>query len=193
MQAKESKHSVLKQELKGNTNRSIEQKSRGKWHQIAPSDFVTRFYSQYHFPVSNYHSHHQSGKAIEDTNKLYCACSQEIGINKAMCFVCRDSSLTMKGAAEAKILESVLKMLKPIKCSDCSEQFSDLNSMDKHVLIYHTNSRITAPNVLVPKRTPAELRNELKKRGKVTSGSKIQLHKRLEELLSTEIWKKPLN
>ena len=84
-------------------------------------------------------------------------------------------------------------MLKPIKCSSCSEQFSDLSSMDKHVLISCTNSRTTTPKVLVPKRTPAELHNEFKNKGKVSSGSKIQFQKRLEELLGTEIYKKKLN
>ena len=40
MQGKESKHSALKQELKGNTNRSNEQETREKWlhAQIARSD-----------------------------------------------------------------------------------------------------------------------------------------------------------
>ena len=97
---------------------------------------------QYHFPVSNYHSHDRSRKVIEDTNKLYCVCSREIGINEVICFVCRDSSPIMEGAAEAKILENALEMLKPIKSFDCSEQFSDLSSKDKHVLISHPNSRI---------------------------------------------------
>ena len=65
-------------------------------------------------------------------------------------------------------------MLKLITCFNCSERFSDLSSMDIHILISHTNSRITTPNVLVPKRmASAELINELKKRGKVLSGSEI--------------------
>ena len=73
----------------------------------------------------------------------------------------------MEDAAEAKILESVLEMLKPIKCFNRSERFSDLSSIDKHLLTSHTNSRITTPNILVPKRLiPAELRNELKKKKK---------------------------
>ena len=94
----------------------------------------------------------------------------------------------MEDAAEAKILESVLEMLKPIKCFNRSERFSDLSSIDKHLLTSHTNSRITTPNVLVPKRLiPAELRNELKKKRKVISGSKIQIQKRLEGLLATNI------
>ena len=126
MQGKEWKHSELKQELKGNTNRSNEQNSREKWHQIARSDYVRRFYLQYHFPVPNYESGYYSRKTIKDTNKLYCACFQEIGINKVICSVCRDSGPIMEGAAEAKILESVLEMLKRIKCSSCSEQFSHL-------------------------------------------------------------------
>ena len=94
----------------------------------------------------------------------------------------------MEDAAEAKILESVLEMLKPIKCFNRSERFSDLSSIDKHLLTSHTNSRITTPNILVPKRLiPAELRNELKKKRKVISGSKIQIQKRLEGLLATNI------
>ena len=73
----------------------------------------------------------------------------------------------MEDAAEAKILESVLEMLKPIKCFNRSERFSDLSLIDKHLLTSHTNSRITTPNILVPKRLiPAELRNELKKKKK---------------------------
>ena len=100
----------------------------------------------------------------------------------------------MEGASEAKILESVLKMLKPIKCSNCSERFSDLSSVGKHVFISHTNSKITKPNFLALKRmTPPELCNELNKRRKVTSGSKIRLQKRLERLLFTEILENTLN
>ena len=69
-------------------------------------------------------------------------------------------------------------MQKPIKCSNCPERFSDLSSLDKHVPISYTNSRITKLNTLVPKRmTLAELHN------------KIQFQKRLEELLATEIQK----
>ena len=94
----------------------------------------------------------------------------------------------MEGATEAKILESVLEMLKPIKRFNCSERFSDLSSIDKHLLTSYTNSRITTPNILAPKRLiPAELRNELKKKRKVISGSKIQLQRRLEGLLATNI------
>ena len=94
----------------------------------------------------------------------------------------------MEDAAEAKILESVLEMLKPIKCFNRSERFSDLSSIDKHLLTSHTNSRITTPNILVPKRLiPAELRNELKKKRKVITGSKIQIQKRLDGLLATNI------
>ena len=94
----------------------------------------------------------------------------------------------MEDAAEAKILESVLEMLKPIKCFNRSERFSDLSSIDKHLLTSHTNSRITTPNILVPKRLiPAELCNELKKKRKVITGSKIQIQKRLEGLLATNI------
>ena len=93
----------------------------------------------------------------------------------------------MEGAAETDILESFLEMLKPIKCSNCSERFSDLSSMDKHVLISKTNFRITTPNVFMSKRmTTAEWRNELRIREKIISGSKNQLQKRLERLLVTE-------
>ena len=99
--------------------------------------------------MSNYHSHYRSRKVIEDTNKLYCVCSREIRINEVICSVCRDSSPIMEGAAEAKILENVLEMLKPIKCSDCSERFSDLTSKDKHVLISHPNSRIQLQNMFL--------------------------------------------
>ena len=58
-------------------------------------------------------------------------------------------------------------MLKPIKCCYCQERVLNLSSMDKRVLISNTNFRITMPNVLLSKRiTPAELHNELKKKGK---------------------------
>lgn len=97
----------------------------------------------------------------------------------------------MEGAAETDILESFLEMLKPIKCSNSSERFSDLSSMDKHVLISKTNFRITTPNVFESKRTTAaEWRNELRIREKIISGSKNQLQKRLEGSLVTEKFKK---
>ena len=131
--------------------------------------------------MSNYHSHYWTCKAIEVTNKLYCACCRKTGINEVICSVSRDRSPIMEGASEAKILESVLKMLKPIKCSNYSEQL-------------FTNSKITKPKFLTLKRmTPPELCNELNKRRKVTSGSKIRLQKRLERLLFTEILKNTLN
>ena len=73
-------------------------------------------------------------------------------------------------------------MLKPIKCSICPERFPDLSSIDKHVLISHTNSRITTLNALMPKRmTLAEMRN------------KLQLQKRLDGLVVAEILKNTLN
>ena len=53
--------------------------------------------------MSNYHSHYRPRKAIEDTSKLYCTYSREIGINEVIHSVCRDSSPIMEGAAEAKI------------------------------------------------------------------------------------------
>ena len=93
------------------------------------SNYMRRLYVQYHFPVSNYPSNYQSRKAVEDTNKLYCACSREIGNYEVICSVCRESSPIMEGAAETDILESFLEMLKPINCSNCSERFSDLSSM----------------------------------------------------------------
>ena len=81
-------------------NKTAEVK-RIKLHaQIMCEDFTW----QYHFPVSNYHSHYRSRKAIEDTIKLYCAYSRETGINKVIYSVWRDSYPIMEGAAEAKIL-----------------------------------------------------------------------------------------
>ena len=72
-------------------------------------------------------------------------------IHEIICSACSDNGPLIEDAAEAKILERVLEMLKPIKCSNCLKLFSDLSSIKKHVLLSHTNSRITIPNVLVPK------------------------------------------
>ena len=81
-------------------NKTAEVKGIKSHTQIMWEDFTW----QYHFPVSNYHSHYPSRKATEDTIKLYCACSRETGINKVIYSVCRDSYPIMEGAAEAKIL-----------------------------------------------------------------------------------------
>lgn len=72
MQGKESKHSAIKQELRSNTNRSTAQDHTGKCHQIA--NYVRKFYLQFHFPISIYHSHYRQRKALSDVGIADCAC-----------------------------------------------------------------------------------------------------------------------
>lgn len=77
-------------------NKTAEVKGIKLHAQIMWEDFTWH----YHFPVSNYHSYYRSGKAIEDTIKLYCVCSRETGINKVMYSFCYP---IMESAAEARI------------------------------------------------------------------------------------------
>ena len=97
MQGKEAKHSAIKQELRNNTNRSTAQDERGKWHQIARSNYVRKFYLPFHFPMSDtYHSHYRPRKALEKNDEIVCVCSRPIGnASERLCQTCIDSTEIM--------------------------------------------------------------------------------------------------
>eukprot|EP00111_Clytia_hemisphaerica_P012120 TCONS_00035604-protein len=78
MQGKESKHSAIKQELKMNSNRSINQDESGKWYQLMRANFIRSFYLPYHIPSLKlaYHSHYQSRIPRLEEESNYCTCSR---------------------------------------------------------------------------------------------------------------------
>ena len=164
MQGKEAKHSALKQELRTNTNRSTAKDHSGKWHQIARSNYIRKFYLQYHFPISNYHSHYRQRKALQTDDELnYCDCSRTVSAGEIMCQICIDSGTVMECVFKSNLTQHVTDCLKPVKCEKCTEQFADHLSLDKHVLTTHV--KVTKQHViLLPKKLSIdELKSELKK------------------------------
>ncbi|XP_066914986.1 uncharacterized protein [Clytia hemisphaerica] len=157
MQGKEAKHAALKQELRNNTNRSIAQDATGKWHQIARSNYIRKFYLPYHFPVSSnsYHSHFRPRKAFPTDGEIECACSRTIDEDLTSCKVCIESIELMECAKLAKLTESVTKKLKPIECVTCGLRFADKLTLKNHVGTNHI-----LKDVLNPKKMNVE---ELKK------------------------------
>lgn len=185
MQGKEAKHAALKQELRNNTNRSIAQDATGKWHQIARSNYIRKFYLPYHFPVSSnsYHSHFRPRKAFPTDGEIECACSRTIDEDLTSCKVCIESIELMECAKLAKLTESVTKKLKPIECVTCGLRFADKLTLKNHVGTNHILKDVLNPK----KMNVEELKNALKSRNMNTTGKKTELVKRLEGRLTTEV------
>lgn len=188
MQGKESLHSALKQQLRTETNRSIETtETRGKWHQVMRSSYVRNFYIPYHYEMQpSYHSHYQTRVAPKDDDcEYYCKCSRKL-LNESdrVCPSCHDSAIVLDCAKSGKHSDTVLKSLKPLQCSICNKRFADGLMLDRHMKEYHSCPRVLPNRVVIPsKMTLVELKKELKNRNKSTTGNKDVLQRRLEGLL----------
>ena len=186
MQGKESKHSAIKQELRNNTNRSNAQDHRGKWHQIARSNYVRKFYLQFHFPISNYHSHYRQRKALSDVDVVSCACSRMVVVGENLCQTCFDSADVMDCVSQAKLVKIVYDKFYPLRCTKCTDQFADQLELNIHIGAAHIAVPKTQAPLVPRKMSVPELKAALLKFGMKTTGTKILLQKRLEGRL-TEI------
>ena len=176
MQGKESLHSALKQQLRTETNRSIETKETGKWHQIMRSSYVRNFYIPYHYELQpSYNSHYQTRVAPKDDDSCnYCICSRKLVCETdRVCPSCHDSGIVLDCAKNGKHSDSVVKSLKPIRCNICNERFADELMLGRHLIECHSDSSLLTNKAILPsKMTTTELKNELKKRNKSTTGNK---------------------
>ena len=185
MQGKESFHSLIKQQLKSETNRSNADDMKGKWSQIMRASYVRNFYLPYHFPLaSSYHSHYQSRLADIEKGENYCHCSRKLvdGID-GVCGACHDSFLTLQSARHGKLDNKILEILKPIKCDSCDERFPDMPTKFRHYENVHTTQPVNSKDIIPSNMTSVGLKSELRRLGKSTTGNKATLIRRLEGLL----------
>ena len=188
MQGKESKHSVLKHELKMSSNRSTSQDETGKWHQLARSSYVRNFYLPYHFPIESYHSHYESRNPSVKGD--LCACFRPVNMDSDICEQCRASIFIVNDAKNGELTDKNLEIIKPLACSSCNLRFSDKPQLEKHMDSDHrpTELMTTDPKLIIPKELKLnDLKKFLSQRNLSTSGSKLILCKRLEIALAAEI------
>ena len=113
---------------------------------------------QYHFPISNYHSHYRQRKALQNDDEIsYCECSRTVSAGEIMCQTCIDSNAIMECVLESNLTQRVIDDLKPVKCEKCTEQFADHLSLDIHVMTTHVKATKPHVNLLPTKLTIDEL------------------------------------
>ena len=84
------------------------------------------------------------------------------------------------------LTENLLSLLKPIKCGFCEERFPDQLTSERHVKKIHSKGQ-QEPSFkeLVPATMNVnQLKVELRKHGKSTTGNKGELQRRLEGVLT---------
>jgi hypothetical protein len=186
MQGKESKHSQLKQELRGCTNRSKSDDDKGKWYQIMRSSYVRTFYLPYHFPAtSTYYSHYTCRVPKDDADDFeICSCSRKLNLGENVCYICANVEI-LEAVENRKISENMLQILKPIQCHKCQMRFSDKSNCDSHIKSVHQRN-ITPCHLDIRTLTLNEVKLLLQERGLATEGKKKDLCNILEDALAME-------
>ncbi|XP_078372353.1 uncharacterized protein LOC144656016 [Oculina patagonica] len=191
LQAKESKHSGVKQDL-NLTNRSRSTSTVGKWWQLMRTNYVRAFYLAEHQPApSAYVSHFESRLPPHCKNSLqFCECGRSLN-DISICAFCQESEELLKCAQEMIVKEDLLEILKPFKCGKCELRFPDEPTLQSHAKSVHSASNEVSKGRKASKIHPqsmkvGELKKELKARGASLSGDKAHLIRRLEGILASE-------
>ena len=182
LQAKESKHSGLKEEL-ALTNRSNKNTATGKWWQVMRSNYIRTFYLPEHQPSPpSYVSHYKSRVPPHCEFSTSCECGRDLIDD--LCIVCTNPQAysVVKCAQEKHFLPEIIDIMKPVVCKDCSKRFADVLMLAKHVNIQHSGKPHTSRGKsIIPKSlSVSELKKELSARGLSVSGNKQILITRLE-------------
>ena len=187
LQAKESKHSGVKQDMI-HTNRSRSTGSQSKWWHLMRANYVRAFYLPENQPVpSVYTSHYQSHLPphTKDTEE-FCQCGRQLNDDFVFAF-CQECEDVLVSVMNMKLSDALIKVLKPISCTLCKERFSDREALMTHSESVHSATRTSqagAENKLhLQSMKVSELKKELKARGKSVFGDKQVLIRRLESLL----------
>ena len=114
LQAKESKHSGVKQDL-SLTNRSHSKTTAGKWWQLMRTNYVQAFYLPEHQPApSAYVSHYKFRLPPHCKESLkYCECGRSFN-EHSICIFCQEAEVVLKCAKAIELEEKVLAILKPL-------------------------------------------------------------------------------
>ena len=188
LQAKESKHSGIKHDLLL-TNRSRSTGSLGKWWQVMRANYVRAFYLPEHHPMpSMYISHYESRIPSQATKPNYCQCGREkSALEEQLCSFCDECAIVLECASKQELVEVANEILKPVACPLCKERFPDQPSCDQHYNVIHSKGLQSSKHLIPRTLSVAQLKDELKKRGLSTTGSKDILSRRLEGCLAGEM------
>ena len=191
LQAKESKHSGVKQDL-SLTSRSRSKSNVGKWWQLMRTNYVRAFYLPEHQPApSAYVSHYESRLPPHCKESLkYCECGRSLN-EQSTCTFCQEAEVVLNCAKAMELDKEILAILKPLQCATCQSRFPDSLTLQSHVKSHHgLHNRVTRVGrtsmIHPPSMTVNELKEELKARGASLSRDKTTLIRRLEGLLSSE-------
>ena len=185
LQAKEAKHSGIKEDLTL-TNRSTTVSSHaGKWWQVMRSNYVRSFYLPEHQPMpSFYTSHYQSRSPPHCSQSDFCKCGREKE-DELCCEVCLSSIDVVNSASQRKLVDAVMRALKPIVCPQCNERFADNLSLSSHHRSCHV-AEVRRVSVNPSSMTVGQLKEALCGRQLSTTGNKDVLVRRLEGALTNE-------
>ena len=183
LQAKEAKHSGIKEDLTL-TNRSTASSHTGKWWQVMRSNYVRSFYLPEHQPMpSFYTSHYQSRSPPHCSESKFCKCGREKDEDDLCCEVYVSSTDVVNSASQRKIFDTVMSALKPVVCSQCNKRFPDNLSLSSHHRSCHEARRVSVNPTSM---TLGQLKEALRTRQLSTTGNKDVLVRRLEGALANE-------
>ena len=187
LQAKEAKHSGVKSDLTL-SNRSNKANETGKWWQVMRANYVRSFYLPEHQPMpSTYSSHFKSRVPPQCNLDGYCSCGRKKEDNVDCCVNCLESSEVVLCAQSKELSQTVLDILKPVKCSSCGSQFADQPTLAAHMISHRSQTQIRAVNKRPNEMRVNELRTELRARKLCSTGNKDILVRRLEGALAEEL------
>ena len=184
---KETKHSGVKEDLTL-TNRSTTVSSHaGKWWQVMRSNYVRSFYLPEHQAMpSFYTSYFQSRSPPHCSQSNVCKCGRDKEEDELCCEVCLASIDVVNSANQRKLVDTVIRALKPILCSQCNERFADNLSLSSHHRSCHV-AEVRRVSVNPSSMTVGQLKDALRSRQLSTAGNKDILVRRLEGALTNEV------
>lgn len=147
------------------------------------------FYLPEHNPMpSTYMSHYDSRMPSQVKCVECCDCGRmKSDPHEELCNFCMQCTDVLRCASEQKLIHEVESVLVPVVCSTCGNRFPDKLYHINHVKSVHSTSDKLLSGVNVKSLTLPQLREELKKRGLSTTGTKQILARRLEGRMASEV------
>ena len=132
--------------------------------------YVQSFYLPEHQPMPNtYKSHFQSRVPPHCKSTGICNCGRDKDEVSGYCETCLECGEIVKSAQSEKLLEDLIKLLKPLSYTLCGQHFADESILESHV---SAHSQVTVCSNKNPKdKTMAELKSELRKLNVSTVGT----------------------
>lgn len=107
--------------------------------------------------------------------------------NEVICSFCKSCELVLQCCFNQKLTDEAEAIIKPISCTICEQRFADKMLCDQHTQYSHIQNAKDPISINPRNLSAAQLKEELKKRGLSTSGTKTILIKRLEGRLAFQL------